>query len=90
VFSESDSRPIDHAVVLIGWDDSKQAWIIKNSWGSAWGDDGFLYVKYGTNSIGFGAAWAEAWPKDYAPTPKIRMLLNNSLKSTAKTAKLPE
>lgn len=90
VFEENDSQRINHAIVLIGWDESKHAWLIKNSWSTAWGDDGFLFVKYGTNSIGFGAAWAEAWPKDYTPPSNLRKLLNSSLKSTAKTVNLPE
>jgi hypothetical protein len=28
---------IDHDVYLVGWDDSKQAWLCINSWGSGWG-----------------------------------------------------
>lgn len=35
-----------HCVVLIGWDDSVESWIIKNSWGIDWEDLGFGYVRY--------------------------------------------
>jgi C1A family cysteine protease len=73
LFAESDSGDVDHGVELIGWD--KDGWIIKNSWGSQWGDQGFLRVKYGTNRIGLGAAWAEAWPKDYDPPQQVRALI---------------
>ena len=45
---------VSHAVVIVGWDDSQGAWIIKNSWGNDWGIQGFCYVKYGFNNIGFG------------------------------------
>ncbi len=31
VFNENSSATIDHAVTLVGWDDSMQAWRIKNS-----------------------------------------------------------
>jgi len=30
-----------HALTLIGWDDSHNSWIIKNSWGVMWGEAGF-------------------------------------------------
>lgn len=48
----------DHSVTLVGWDDnySKEnflitppgdgAWIIKNSWGTDWGNNGYYYVSY--------------------------------------------
>ncbi|RAP49013.1 MAG: hypothetical protein BZ138_08425, partial [Methanosphaera sp. rholeuAM270] len=48
----------DHSVTLVGWDDNYSrenflvtppgdgAWIIKNSWGTDWGDDGYYYVSY--------------------------------------------
>ena len=43
----------DHAVVIVGWDDTLNAWIVKNSWGSTWGDNGFGYVDYNSFGIGF-------------------------------------
>jgi PKD repeat protein len=36
-----------HAIVLVGWNDTIGAWIIKNSWGEGWGTDGYGYVEYG-------------------------------------------
>ena len=29
-----------HCICIVGWDDEKDAWIIKNSWGESWGDNG--------------------------------------------------
>jgi len=37
----------NHAVVLVGWDDTDGAWIVKNSWGKGWGNEGYAMVKYG-------------------------------------------
>jgi C1A family cysteine protease len=36
----------NHAVVLVGWNDSLNAWICKNSYGSGWGNNGYGYVDY--------------------------------------------
>ncbi len=46
-----------HAVLLIGWSDSKQAWLLKNSWGANTGlnGDGTFWMAYGghANDLGF-------------------------------------
>lgn len=43
----------DHAVNIVGWDDDKQAWLIKNSWGVNWGDEGYAWVGYDALGIDF-------------------------------------
>jgi hypothetical protein len=70
IFNECASGDINHAVTLIGWDDDKQAWLIKNSWGTGWGDTcgygserGYMWIAYGCNKIGAYAAWVYAQPK---------------------------
>lgn len=37
-----------HAVELVGY--TENHWILKNSWGSSWGDNGFFYMKKGINT----------------------------------------
>jgi len=62
-----DGACINHAVAIVGWDDSKKAWIIKNSWDVTWGMKGYMYVSYDSNNIGFMAAWVETLPPDDGP-----------------------
>jgi len=35
-----------HAVTCVGYDNSKQIFIMKNSWGTSWGDKGCFYLPY--------------------------------------------
>jgi C1A family cysteine protease len=50
-------RDINHAITIVGWDDNKKAYLVKNSWGTRWGEKGYIWVEYGSNNIGYGAAW---------------------------------
>jgi len=36
----------EHAIVLVGYDDSKGVWIIRNSWGVGWRDHGYCEIPY--------------------------------------------
>jgi hypothetical protein len=60
VFNQKDPGGVNHGVTLVGWDDSKKAWLIKNSWGPGWGMSGYMWIGYGSNKIGYGAGWTVA------------------------------
>lgn len=61
----------NHAVALVGWDDDypkerfakdnrpreNGAWIVRNSWGSGWGDAGYYYVSYEEGTLCDGVAY---------------------------------
>lgn len=61
-----------HYVAIIGWDDAKNAWLVKNSWGTNWGNEGgfgtergYMWIDYSANDIGAGAMWVEARNNNY-------------------------
>lgn len=35
-----------HAVLVVGYDDTHQWFIVRNSWGTDWGDQGYFYLPY--------------------------------------------
>jgi C1A family cysteine protease len=35
-----------HAILIVGWDDARRAWRVRNSWGPAWGDHGYFWLDY--------------------------------------------
>jgi len=57
--------PINHAAVIVGWDDSRNggSWHWKNSWGTGWGEAGYGWMRYGAQEIGkyvySGTAYSE-------------------------------
>ena len=57
-YMNAGDDPINHAILILGWDDSRcgghGAWLIKNSWGTGWGMSGYAWVMYGTCGIGKG------------------------------------
>jgi len=70
VFNGQNNSSVNHVLMLVGWDDEKGAWLVKNSWSKEWGEDGFAWVKYGSNNIGRFAAWIQPSP----PTRNLETL----------------
>ena len=61
VFDTCDSsQAVNHAVAVIGWgtQNGQDYWIIKNSWGEDYGDQGYIHIKRGTCGIGSRTAVA--------------------------------
>ncbi len=48
-----------HAVTVVGFNDSEQYFIAKNSWGTNWGEGGFLRIAYGeVSSLTAFGSWS--------------------------------
>ena len=45
-----------HAILLVGYDDAGQYFIVKNSWGTGWGEAGYFKIAYSelANLVSFG------------------------------------
>jgi len=46
-------QPTTHAVVIVGWGEHRdhgKYWIVKNSWGEGWGEDGYFRIERGSNT----------------------------------------
>lgn len=73
----------NHMIQIIGWDDNLQAWLIRNSWSTGWGEGGFAWVKYNTNRIGAYANWIEA---EYTSDNRCAVVTPPPSTATASTA----
>ncbi len=67
---------IDHAVMVVGWhDDASMSeggyWIMRNSWGTSWGEQGYCRIAYGAGDVGDGALWAVAEGGPVPPPPPV-------------------
>jgi hypothetical protein len=52
------STSINHLVTLVGYDLPGKYWILKNSWGTSWGETGgFMRINFGVNKVGDEAAF---------------------------------
>jgi hypothetical protein len=67
-----------HGVSIIGWQDDGAIpnggyWIVKNSYGQDWGEDGFFRIGYGQCEIDNNVSWVLYDPTVTAPIFKIKM-----------------
>ncbi len=46
-----------HSVAFVGWNDADSCWIVKNSWGPNWGEDGYFRIKWGECGIDNNGWW---------------------------------
>lgn len=67
VYRCSATSTANHAVVIAGYSDTGQYWIVRNSWGSTWHGDGYFKVGYGQCLIERDVSYAVAASASAAP-----------------------
>jgi predicted secreted protein len=88
VFGGPGCTELNHAVVLVGWDDSLGtggAWRLRNSWGEGWGEGGYMWIEYGVSMVGYSANYVvyegglpPAAPGNLQAAPASRTRINLS------------
>ena len=84
---------INHSVVLVGWGSSGGTpyWIVRNSWGTGWGESGYMRMGYNLSNLGWrsnyvATAYAKITPavtslspaSAYFDTPDFTLTINGS------------
>jgi len=69
------SGSTNHQIILVGWNDTGGYWILRNSYGTSWGENGYMRIKWGTSRVGEGTSWvtrsSTVVPTTISPTGTI-------------------
>ncbi len=77
----------DHAVALVGWDDNNGEgyWILRNSWGQNWGENGYMRIRYDSAAVSCAVAylvpgnWTRASAESASPVIARRATLKGTV-----------
>jgi hypothetical protein len=86
-----------HAVSIVGFDEAKRAWLIRNSWGQEWGEKGFAWISWddksgvGANTWAFEVGTPDGFVSVISPSDReyVSGKFQLSVQSTVAKAKIP-
>jgi len=85
-YNGPDTMATNHCVLLAGWDDNKVtaggtgAWIVKNSWSTYFGDNGYFYISYYDSN---GVETPTYWPNRLNYNENVNICYYDTLGNTA-------
>lgn len=70
VFTGECGTDLDHGVVVVGYgtENKEDYWLVRNSWGATWGEDGYIKIQRnvrGTDTGKCGIAVEPSYPVKY-------------------------
>ena len=85
--NEQWGNSLNHIIVILGWKDDPLIenggyWICKNSWGTAWGYDGFFNIEYGGLFTGYYISTVD-YNEDSFDWPPLAPTINGPLTGIA-------
>lgn len=57
-----------HCIAVVGYDDTLGAWLVRNSWGTGWGMQGYVWIQYGDSNIDSSMYQLDLTPQPH-PSP---------------------
>jgi len=66
VYNGHCGADVDHAIVLVGYGVSgtKPYWLVRNSWGTSWGEEGYIRIERYGNSTAGETCYTDSTPSD--------------------------
>ena len=56
IYNSTETGQLNHEVSIVGYgvdqESRKEYWVVRNTFGTSWGDMGFFYIEIGKNNLG--------------------------------------
>lgn len=77
----------NHQIVLVGWDDATYSWILRNSWGSSWGEAGYMRIRWDAAGLKSRVGEGTSWVRYVDPTVPVLVSPSGIITDTTPTFK---